>query len=152
MTLEMELKAQIKLEPNTNYWLPDRAEYQISMSFGYPGMRRSSEKYFHSSKTPDWTEHPSGTTYHNDTNDFLSLKFKYTSSNQNYSWTSVVDKGWFNNVIVRTLPLKTLCTINPTMTSFVLYLIHDSSVYVTGSFFIIDSSTILASTPVFSSL
>ncbi|KVH81038.1 NAD(P)-binding domain-containing protein, partial [Cynara cardunculus var. scolymus] len=40
----------------------------------------------------------------------------------------LVDKDWFNNVTLRTVPLKTLGTINPALTSLALYLIHDSSV------------------------
>ncbi|XP_024981451.1 uncharacterized protein LOC112518107 [Cynara cardunculus var. scolymus] len=64
----------------------------------------------------------------------------------------LVDKDWFNNVTLRTVPLKTLGTINPALTSLARYLIHDSSVYVTGSCFIADAGTSLATIPIFSSL
>ncbi|KAI3750350.1 hypothetical protein L2E82_20984 [Cichorium intybus] len=62
------------------------------------------------------------------------------------------DKKWFNNVVSRTIPLKTVGTTNPALTSLARYLIHDSSVYVTGSCFIVDSGTSLPSIPIFSSL
>ncbi|XP_076893165.1 uncharacterized protein LOC143545109 [Bidens hawaiensis] len=64
----------------------------------------------------------------------------------------LVDKEWFNNVTLRTIPLKTLGTINPSLTALVRYLIHDSSVYVTGSCFIADAGTSLVTIPIFSSL
>ncbi|GJR47409.1 glucose/ribitol dehydrogenase [Tanacetum coccineum] len=64
----------------------------------------------------------------------------------------LIDKDWFNNVTLRTVPLKTLGTINPALTSLARYLIHDSSVYVTGSCFIADAGTSLATIPIFSSL
>ncbi|KAJ9557904.1 hypothetical protein OSB04_012518, partial [Centaurea solstitialis] len=62
----------------------------------------------------------------------------------------LMDKDGFDKVTVRTVPLKTLGTINPALTSLVRYLIHDSSIYVTGSCFIVDSGTTLASVPIFS--
>ncbi|KAI3750348.1 hypothetical protein L2E82_20982 [Cichorium intybus] len=64
----------------------------------------------------------------------------------------LLDKKWFNNVVSRTIPLKTIGTINPALTSLARYLIHDSSVYVTGSCFIVDSGTTLPAIPIFSSL
>ncbi|XP_023738598.1 uncharacterized protein LOC111886583 [Lactuca sativa] len=64
----------------------------------------------------------------------------------------LVDKTWFNNVVLKTIPLKTLGTINPALTSLARYLIHDSSLYVTGSCFIADAGTSLATIPIFSSL
>nr|GEW41072.1 glucose/ribitol dehydrogenase [Tanacetum cinerariifolium] len=64
----------------------------------------------------------------------------------------LVDKDWFNNVTLKTIPLKTLGTINPALTSVARYLIHDSSVYVTGSDFIVDAGTTLPTVPIFSSL
>lgn len=64
----------------------------------------------------------------------------------------LVDKDWFNNVTLRTVPMKTLGTINPALTALARYLIHDSSVYVTGSCFIADAGTSLATIPIFSSL
>ncbi|KAK9061132.1 hypothetical protein SSX86_018312 [Deinandra increscens subsp. villosa] len=64
----------------------------------------------------------------------------------------LVDKDWFNNVTLRTVPMKTLGTINPALTGLARYLIHDSSVYVTGSCFIADAGTSLATIPIFSSL
>ncbi|KAI7736894.1 hypothetical protein M8C21_032329 [Ambrosia artemisiifolia] len=64
----------------------------------------------------------------------------------------LVDKDWFNNVTLKTIPLKTLGTINPALTGVTRYLIHDSSAYVTGSCFIADAGTSLVSLPIFSSL
>ncbi|KAI3760675.1 hypothetical protein L1987_51073 [Smallanthus sonchifolius] len=64
----------------------------------------------------------------------------------------LVDKEWFNNVTLKTIPLKTLGTINPALTGLVRYLIHDSSVYVTGGDFIADAGTSLVTVPIFSSL
>ncbi|XP_071716414.1 uncharacterized protein [Rutidosis leptorrhynchoides] len=64
----------------------------------------------------------------------------------------LVDKDWFNNVTLKTVPMKTLGTINPALTGLTRYLIHDSSVYVTGSCFIADAGTSLATIPIFSSL
>lgn len=64
----------------------------------------------------------------------------------------LINKNWFNNVTVRTVPLQTLGTVNPGLTSLVRYLIHDSSGYVSGSCFIADAGTSLATVPIFSSL
>ncbi|KAJ0883369.1 putative 3-oxoacyl-[acyl-carrier-protein] reductase [Helianthus annuus] len=64
----------------------------------------------------------------------------------------LVDKDWFNNVTLKTIPMKTLGTINPALTGLTRYLIHDSSAYVTGSCFIADAGTSLVSLPIFSSL
>ncbi|KAL8225405.1 hypothetical protein R6Q57_017962 [Mikania cordata] len=64
----------------------------------------------------------------------------------------LVDKEWFNNVTLRTVPLKTLGTINPALTALARYLIHDSSIYITGTCFIADAGTSLATIPIFSSL
>ncbi|XP_071717256.1 uncharacterized protein [Rutidosis leptorrhynchoides] len=64
----------------------------------------------------------------------------------------LVDKQWFKNVTVKTVPMKTLGTINPALTGLARYLIHDSSVYVTGSCFIVDAGSSLAASPIFSSL
>ncbi|OIT24086.1 hypothetical protein A4A49_29382 [Nicotiana attenuata] len=54
---------------------------------------------------------------------------------------SLVQKEWFNNVTLRTIPLKTLGTTDPALTSVVRYLIHDSSEYVSGNVFIVDAGT-----------
>ncbi|XP_009631508.1 uncharacterized protein [Nicotiana tomentosiformis] len=65
---------------------------------------------------------------------------------------SLMQKEWFNNVTLRTIPLKTLGTTDPALTSVVRYLIHDSSEYVSGNVFIVDAGTTLVGVPIFSSL
>ncbi|KAG5574092.1 hypothetical protein H5410_063858 [Solanum commersonii] len=65
---------------------------------------------------------------------------------------SLVEKEWFNNVTLRTIPLRTLGTIDPALPSVVRYLIHDSSEYVSGNVFIVDAGATLATVPIFSSL
>ncbi|CAN4104773.1 unnamed protein product [Withania somnifera] len=65
---------------------------------------------------------------------------------------SLMEKEWFNNVTLRTIPLRTLGTIDPALTSTVRYLIHDYSEYVSGNVFIVDAGTTLTGVPIFSSL
>ncbi|KAH0704876.1 hypothetical protein KY290_009565 [Solanum tuberosum] len=65
---------------------------------------------------------------------------------------SLVEKEWFNNVTLRTIPLTTLGTIDPALTSVVRYLIHDSSEYVSGNVFIVYAGATLPTVPIFSSL
>lgn len=55
-------------------------------------------------------------------------------------------------MVEKTIPLKNIGTINPAMTSVVRYLIHDSSTYVSGNIFIVDSGYTLPAFPIFSSL
>ncbi|KAL1546853.1 3-oxoacyl-[acyl-carrier-protein] reductase FabG-like [Salvia divinorum] len=61
-------------------------------------------------------------------------------------------KKWFNNVAMKITPLKTYGETNPAITSLVRYLIHDSSQYITGNIFIVESGVTLAGFPIFSSL
>ncbi|XP_006361353.2 3-oxoacyl-[acyl-carrier-protein] reductase FabG-like, partial [Solanum tuberosum] len=65
---------------------------------------------------------------------------------------SLMQKKWFDNYTRRTVPLRTLGTIDPALTSMVRYLIHDSSKYVSGNVFIVDAGTSLPGVPIFSSL
>ncbi|KAG5572896.1 hypothetical protein H5410_062662 [Solanum commersonii] len=65
---------------------------------------------------------------------------------------SLMEKKWFENYTRRTVPLRTLGTIDPALTSMVRYLIHDSSEYVSGNVFIVDAGTSLPGVPIFSSL
>ncbi|KAK9290678.1 hypothetical protein L1049_008852 [Liquidambar formosana] len=64
----------------------------------------------------------------------------------------LMQKSWLNNVALRTIPLRTLGTSDPALTSLSRYLIHDSSEYVTGNIFIVDSGATLPGVPIFSSL
>ncbi|XP_052174591.1 uncharacterized protein LOC127789681 [Diospyros lotus] len=64
----------------------------------------------------------------------------------------LVQQDWFNNVALRTYPLRVHCTIDPALTSLVRYLIHDSSKYVSGNIFIVDAGATLPGVPIFSSL
>ncbi|XP_051135630.1 uncharacterized protein LOC127254530 [Andrographis paniculata] len=64
----------------------------------------------------------------------------------------LVEKEWLKNVERRTVPLRVFGKIDPALTSLLRYLIHDSSVYVTGNIFIVDSGNTLPGTPIFSSL
>ncbi|XP_049402841.1 uncharacterized protein LOC125866602 [Solanum stenotomum] len=65
---------------------------------------------------------------------------------------SLMEKEWLNNVTVRTIPLRTLGTTDPALTSTVRYLIHDSSEYISGNVFIVNAGTTLTGVPIFSSL
>ncbi|KAG5583329.1 hypothetical protein H5410_053956 [Solanum commersonii] len=64
----------------------------------------------------------------------------------------LVQKDWFKNVALKTIPLRTHGTLNPALTSVVRYLIHDSSEYVSGNIFIVDAGATLPGVPIFSSL
>lgn len=63
-----------------------------------------------------------------------------------------MEKDWLDNVSKRTIPLRALGSANPALTSLVRYLIHDSSEYVSGNVFIVDSGASLPGIPIFSSL
>lgn len=64
----------------------------------------------------------------------------------------LMQKDWLNNVAKKTVPLRTYGTSDPALTSLVRYLIHDSSEYVSGNIFIVDSGVTLPGVPIFSSL
>ena len=64
----------------------------------------------------------------------------------------LMQKSWLKNVIMKTIPLQTYGTTDPAITSLIRYLIHDSSEYVHGNIFIVDSGNSLPSVPIFSSL
>ncbi|VVB05748.1 unnamed protein product [Arabis nemorensis] len=64
----------------------------------------------------------------------------------------LMQKEWLKNVNERTVPLKGQQTVDPGITSLVRYLIHDSSRYVSGNTYIVDSGTTLPGLPIFSSL
>ncbi|KAF9597231.1 hypothetical protein IFM89_016372 [Coptis chinensis] len=65
---------------------------------------------------------------------------------------ALMEKKWLNNVALRTIPLRQHGTTDPALTSLVRYLIHDSSEYVSGNIFIVDSGATLPGVPIFSSL
>ncbi|CAL5212112.1 unnamed protein product [Lathyrus oleraceus] len=65
---------------------------------------------------------------------------------------NLMKKDWVKMVAKKIVPLKDLGTSNPALTSMVRYLIHDSSEYVTGNIFIVDSGTTIPGVPIFSSL
>ncbi|CAG7905608.1 unnamed protein product [Brassica rapa] len=64
----------------------------------------------------------------------------------------LLQKEWLKNVTDRIIPLKVQQTVDPGLTSLVRYLIHDSSRYVSGNIYILDSGTTLPGLPIFSSL
>lgn len=65
---------------------------------------------------------------------------------------NLMEKDWLKNVVRRTVPLKTLGTCDPALTTLLRYLVHDSSSYVSGNIFIVDAGTTLPTIPIFSSL
>lgn len=64
----------------------------------------------------------------------------------------LLKKDWVKNVESRTVPLKTFGQTDPGLTSLVRFLVHDSSSYVSGNVFIVDSGYTLPGVPLFSSL
>ncbi|KAJ4971085.1 hypothetical protein NE237_004184 [Protea cynaroides] len=64
----------------------------------------------------------------------------------------LMHKDWLNNVALKTIPLRKLGTIDPALTSLIRFLIHESSSYVSGNVFIVDSGNTLPGCPIFSSL
>ncbi|XP_042513976.1 3-oxoacyl-[acyl-carrier-protein] reductase FabG-like [Macadamia integrifolia] len=64
----------------------------------------------------------------------------------------LLQKDWLNNVALRTVPLRKFGTIDPALTSLIRFLIHDTSSYVSGNVFIVDSGNTLPGIPIFSSL
>ncbi|KAM7270869.1 hypothetical protein ACFE04_030083 [Oxalis oulophora] len=64
----------------------------------------------------------------------------------------LMQKDWLTNVAQRIVPLRTFGTLHPALTSLIRYLIHDSSEYISGNIFIVDSGTSLPGVPIFSSL
>ncbi|XP_031121701.1 uncharacterized protein LOC116024833 [Ipomoea triloba] len=65
---------------------------------------------------------------------------------------NLAGKHWLKNVADRTVPLRTFGTTDPTLTSLIRYLIHDSSQYVSGNIYIVDAGATLPGVPIFSSL
>jgi len=61
-------------------------------------------------------------------------------------------KKWLNNVAMKIVPLRSYGTSDPALTSLVRHLICDSSEYVTGNIFLVDSGAMLPGVPIFSSL
>ncbi|CAH2064065.1 unnamed protein product, partial [Thlaspi arvense] len=64
----------------------------------------------------------------------------------------LMQKEWLKNVIERTVPLKVQQTVDPGLTSIVRYLIHDSSQYISGNTYILDSGATISGVPIYSSL
>lgn len=61
----------------------------------------------------------------------------------------LLQNDWIKNGIV---PLRTVSTTDPALTSLVRYLIHDSSKYVSGDVLIVEGGATLPGVPIFSSL
>ncbi|CAN0841635.1 3-oxoacyl-[acyl-carrier-protein] reductase FabG [Linum grandiflorum] len=59
---------------------------------------------------------------------------------------------WLARFTEKMLPIQEIGAVDPTLTSIVRYLIHDSSQYVTGNLYIIDSGATLTGVPLYSSL
>lgn len=64
----------------------------------------------------------------------------------------LMEKEWLENVVQRTVPLRTYGTADPALTRLIRYLIHDSSEYISGNAFIVDAGVTLPGVPIFSSL
>ncbi|XP_047333472.1 3-oxoacyl-[acyl-carrier-protein] reductase FabG-like [Impatiens glandulifera] len=64
----------------------------------------------------------------------------------------IFKKEWLKNDVWKTVPLRTLGETDPGLTSLIKYLIHDSSCYVSGNVFVVDSGYIIPGFPLFSSL
>jgi len=64
----------------------------------------------------------------------------------------LMGKDWLKNWTIRTIPLRTLGTTDPALTSLLRYLIHESSKFITGNIFIVDAGTSIPGIPIFSSL
>ncbi|KAL7134252.1 hypothetical protein ABFS83_11G014100 [Erythranthe nasuta] len=64
----------------------------------------------------------------------------------------LLEKKWLKNVMEKTVPLRVLGTTDQALTSLIRYLVHDSSNYVSGNIFIVDSGYSLPGFPIFSSL
>ncbi|XP_056866759.1 uncharacterized protein LOC108860593 [Raphanus sativus] len=65
---------------------------------------------------------------------------------------ALIQQKWLKNATDRIIPLTAEQTVDPGLTSLIRYLIHDSSQYVSGNVFIVDSGTTLPGLPIFSSL
>lgn len=61
-------------------------------------------------------------------------------------------KNLLKKVVKKVIPLRDLGKTNPAVTSLIRYLVHDSSKYVSGNVFIVDSGGTLPSFPLYSSL
>ncbi|XP_057785111.1 uncharacterized protein LOC131002657 [Salvia miltiorrhiza] len=61
-------------------------------------------------------------------------------------------KQGFKNAVKKLVPLRAVGTTNPALTSLLRYLIHDSSAFVTGNIFVLDSGVTLPGIPIYSSL
>ncbi|XP_047074022.1 3-oxoacyl-[acyl-carrier-protein] reductase FabG-like [Lolium rigidum] len=64
----------------------------------------------------------------------------------------LLQKRWLKTVVSKIVPLKVNGTTDPALTSLVRYLIHQTSSYVTGNIFVVDSGASLPGVPIFSSL
>ncbi|KAJ8420604.1 hypothetical protein Cgig2_001737 [Carnegiea gigantea] len=64
----------------------------------------------------------------------------------------LMERDWFKTFAKRTVPLGTFGTTSPALTSLVRFLIHETSEYITGNIFIVDSGFTLPGIPIFSSL
>ncbi|KAL8095227.1 uncharacterized protein LOC141693469 [Apium graveolens] len=62
------------------------------------------------------------------------------------------EQEWLKNVVKKILPLQYTATVDPALTEVIRYLMHDSSKYITGNIFIVDSGTTLPGVPIFSRL
>ncbi|GFQ05851.1 3-oxoacyl-[acyl-carrier-protein] reductase fabg [Phtheirospermum japonicum] len=64
----------------------------------------------------------------------------------------LMQKDWLTNIAKKTVPLRTYGESDPALTSLALYLIHDSSEYVSGNVFIVEAGATVPGIPIFSSL
>ncbi|KAM0006204.1 putative L-xylulose reductase [Helianthus debilis subsp. tardiflorus] len=64
----------------------------------------------------------------------------------------LMQKKWIKNVAFKTMPLKEFGKVDPTMTTLVRFLIHESSRYITGNIFAADAGYSLPGVPLYSSL
>ncbi|KAF7004517.1 hypothetical protein CFC21_019725 [Triticum aestivum] len=64
----------------------------------------------------------------------------------------LLQKRWLNDVVSKIVPLKKIGTPDPALTSLVRFLIHETSSYISGNIFVVDSGLVLPGVPIFSSL
>ncbi|XP_019187441.1 PREDICTED: uncharacterized protein LOC109181922 [Ipomoea nil] len=65
---------------------------------------------------------------------------------------NLLQKHWVKKVAHKILPLRTLGSTDPALTSLIRYLIHDFSEYVSGNIYVVDAGATLPGVPIFSSL
>lgn len=61
----------------------------------------------------------------------------------------LLQADWLNVVAEKSVPLQTFGTTDPALTRLVRYLIHDSSKYISGNVYIVESGLTLTGVPIY---